>query len=103
MGPKSSEATVVDVKIALFQIVAIPPEAPLEGIKQYLSNRRGQQDLIKALSKEDFFVSCKQITAQPLEVIALESASCLASEFSPRTFQHRTFQLTKRGIKSIKR
>ena len=98
---KSLEATIVAEKTALFQMVAIPPDAPREGTKSNLSNLHGQQDLMKALSKDCFFVSCKQITAQPLELIALESANCLASEFSPRTFQQRMFQLTKRGIRMI--
>ena len=53
---------------------------------------------MNALSKEAILVSCKQITAQPLELMALVRASCLASKFKPRMFQQRTFQLTDRTI-----
>ena len=67
----------------LFQMVTIPPEAPREGTKANWANQRGHHDLMKDKSNDGFLVSCKHITAQPLEVIALESASCLSPEFNP--------------------
>ena len=46
-------------KMELFQIVRMPPEAPLEGTKANLSNLLGQQFLIKARSINDFFCFLK--------------------------------------------
>ena len=91
---KSSDRSTLAEKIVLFQMVTIPPKSPREGTNANWSKRRGQQDLMKVWSKEGFLVSHKQITAQPHELIAFESANCFASEFKPRTLQHRTFQLT---------
>lgn len=80
---KSSAKITEPENSELFQIVAIPPEAPLDGMKTNLSNCLGQQDLTKGRSNSDFLVTYKQIIAAPLVVMALRRASCLSSALIP--------------------
>ena len=56
-----------------------------------LSNFLGQKSLTKAIPNVVRLVSWKQTFEQPLISIAFRIASCFASEFIPRTFQHNTF------------
>jgi membrane-associated PAP2 superfamily phosphatase len=86
----------------LFQIIINPPEAPTEGMKTYSSKRLGQQALIKARSKFSFFVSYKQMTEQPLLLIAFISANCFDLALRPLMFQHKTNHFLRKFI-TIKR
>ena len=70
----------------------------MDGTKANLSNRLGQQVLIKARSTSGFLVSCRHTMAPPLTEIALDKARSFLSEFIPRMFQQRTFQLRKSCI-----
>jgi hypothetical protein len=77
-------------KTELFQITIIPPDAPFEGMYRKSSKHGGQQDLIKAISKDSFLVSCRHITSHPQSSITFLKASYLDLEFKPRIFQHNT-------------
>ena len=81
--------------------IKMPPEAPCEGANAKLSNLHGQNCQIDLRSKDSHFVSCKQTIEQLLCSILTRTSLWRFSEFKPRTFQHRTFQLQKRGL-SIK-
>jgi hypothetical protein len=87
----------------LFQIIINPPEAPLEGTNTYSSKLLGQQDLIKAILKSYFLVSCKQTTEQPLILIAFIRANCLVLALIPLIFQHNANHFLRKFItKAIK-
>jgi hypothetical protein len=73
-------------KIELSHIIISPPDTPFDGIKRKSSNLRGQHDLIKAISKSHFLVSCRHITEHPLRWIAFISANCLDFAFKPLIF-----------------
>jgi hypothetical protein len=85
-------------KTELSQIIIKPPEAPSEGIYTKSSNLLGQHNLIKAISKWNFFVSCKQTTEHPLILIAFISANCLECAFQPLIFEQSTIHFFKRVI-----
>ena len=87
---------------AEFQTTRMPPEAPCEGANAKLSNLRGQNWWMNLRSKDSHFVSCKQTMEQLLSSILARTSRWRFSEFKPRTFQHRTFQLRKCGL-SIKK
>jgi hypothetical protein len=53
-------------KMEDFQMMMIPPEAPIEGMNSKASKVGGQILLINIISKEYFFVSWRQITSQLL-------------------------------------
>jgi hypothetical protein len=76
-------------KRELFHMIINPPEAPVEGTYTNSSKEAGQQDLRNALSNSCFLVSYKQITEQPLNLIAFIRASCFDLALSPRIFQHK--------------
>lgn len=76
-----------------------PSRGPIRGYVSKFVKSLGQQDLMNVLSMVGFFVSCRQMIAQPLEAIELDSAKSLGSEFKPHTFQHRMFQFNKEDMK----
>src|SRR3954469_17334883 len=77
----------------LIQITHKPPELPIEGRKQKRSNRLGQHNLTKFISKDSHLVSCRHTIEQPESSTALKTASCFSEELTPRMFQHRTFHV----------
>jgi hypothetical protein len=85
-------------KIELFQIIINPPEAPVEGKTTYSSKRLGHHALIKAISKSSFFVSCKQITEQPLLLIEFIRANYLDFPLRPLMFQHSINHILRKFI-----
>ena len=83
---KDSTCHGVPTKTELFQIIMMPPDAPIEGAKTNLSNHLGQKDLINAKSKDSRLVSWIHSTEQPLVSIAFLRAKVLASELMPLMF-----------------
>ena len=76
-----------------------PSRGPIRGyVSKFVKSLRAAR-LNEHIINGGFFVSCRQIIAQPLEAIALDSAKSLGSEFKPRTFQHRMFQFNKEDMK----
>lgn len=69
----------------------IPPEAPIDGLNTKESKACGQKILMKLESKCSFLVSYRQTISQLLSTILSLIEFHLLSEFSPLTFQQRTF------------
>ena len=67
---KMSEDTIVPKNSELFHTVRRPPDAPREGTKAKRSNCLGKQVLMEAKVTSVILVSCRQTTAQSLEMIA---------------------------------
>jgi hypothetical protein len=79
------------LKIASFQTIRIPPEAPMDGRYANLLNLLGQNFLRYWWSKDCLLVSCSQMMSQPHSSILFDKADHFFSELMPLMFQFKIF------------
>jgi hypothetical protein len=82
-------------KSKLYQTMSKPPDLPSDVRKIKESNLLGQIFLMKAKSKDSFFVSWKQIMVDPLSSILFMIIGHLIGSLVPLMFQFRIFHMMR--------